>query len=92
MAQRKETPKKVYRKTFANTECICRLCCGVYDPKHTKNIYHKANVKLLALAETVFGDKLPNEDNLPRLLCRPCERKLDNFTNLKTWFARTKPR
>ena len=54
MAQRKETQKNVYRKTFANTECICRFCCGVYDPKHTKNIYHKANVKLLVLAETVF--------------------------------------
>ena len=83
MAQRKETPKKVYRKTFANTECICRLCCGVHDPKHTKNIYRKANVKLLAIAETVFGDKLPNEDNLPRLICRPCERKLDNFSKFK---------
>ena len=59
------------------------LCCGVYDPKHTKNIYHKANVKLLALAETVFGDKLLNEDYLPRLLCRPCERKLDNFSKFK---------
>ena len=61
MGQRKETPKKVYRKTFANTECICRLCCGVYDPKHKKNIYHKANVKLLVIVETVFGNKLPNQ-------------------------------
>ncbi len=82
MAQRKETPKKVYcRKT--NTECICRLCCGIHDPNHTKNIYNKANVNLLALAETVFGDKLPNEDNLPHLLCRPCERKLVNFSKFK---------
>jgi hypothetical protein len=83
MAERKETPKKVYRKTTSNTECICRLCCGIYDPKYTKNLYNKANARLLALAEAVFGDKLPNEDNLPRLLCRPCERKLDNFSKFK---------
>ena len=40
-------------------------------------------MKLLALADTVFGDKLPNEDNLPHLLCPPCERKLDNFSKFK---------
>jgi hypothetical protein len=76
----------LFRKT--NTECICRICCSIHDPNHTKNIYNKANVNLLALAEMVFGDKLLNKDNLPRLLCRPCERKLVNFSKFKNMVKR----
>ena len=62
---------------------MCRRCCGIYDLKHTKNLYRRANVQLLSLAEYVYRGKLPNEDSLPHLLCRPCERSLDNFKNFQ---------
>ena len=50
---------------------ICRLCSGLR--------YDKVNAKLVAAAETVFGNRFPNE-NLPNYLCQPCEKKLDIFS------------
>ena len=83
MSGLKETPVKTYSKKLPNSQSMCRLCCGIYDLKHTKNLYHRANVQLLSLAEEVYGGKLPNEDSLPHLLCRPCERRLDNFKKFR---------
>lgn len=83
MAQLKATPIKVYGKSVSNSKSMCRLCCGIYQPKYTKNLFHKANVELLGLAETIYGGKLPNEDCLPHLVCRPCERRLDNLKKFR---------
>ena len=83
MSQLKETPVKVYGKTVSNSNSMCRLCCGIYEPKYTKNLYHKGNVELLCYAETIYGGKLPNEDCLPRLVCRPCERRIENFKKFR---------
>lgn len=79
----KETPKKVYKSANApyNT---CRLCRSVGDVKYLKNLYNKANLQLLASAEMLYGEILPCDDVLPRLICRPCERRLNNFTKFKT--------
>ena len=73
MAKRKELPKKLCRKTIANA---LRMYMSTLF-WHLR--YDKANVKLVAEAETVLGDRFPNE-NLPRCLCQPCEKKLDNFS------------
>ena len=49
------------------------------------------------MAETLYGCKLSCVDGLPRLLCRPCERRLKNFNSFKklvcdsqTAFSRSK--
>ncbi|XP_028417603.1 uncharacterized protein LOC114542053 [Dendronephthya gigantea] len=83
MAQRKETPKKLYPKSDLLSECKCRLCAGVFDKKHCKNLFLVRNKSLLCVAEFVNGGTLANEDGLPKLLCRPCERRLDNFAKFR---------
>ena len=83
MAQRKETPKKVYAKSNLDSKSMCRLCCSIIDPKHCKNLYNKASVNVLASAELLYGGKLLRGDSLPHLVCRPCERRLDNFMKFK---------
>ena len=83
MAQREETPKKVYAKSKLDSKSMCRLCCSIIDPKHCKNLYNKASVNVLASAELLYGGKLTRGDSLPHLVCRPCERRLDNFTKFK---------
>ena len=83
MSGLKETPVKTYSKKLPNSQSMCRHYCGIYDLKHTKNLYHRANVHLPSLAEGVYGGKLPNEDSLPYLLCRPCERRLGNFKKFR---------
>ena len=91
----KDTPKKVYPKSA--TSNTCRLCRSIYETKYLKNLYNKANFQLLVMAETIYGCKIPCVDGLPRLICRPCERRLQNFTSFRklicdsqTAFSRSK--
>ena len=43
--------------------------------------YYRA---LLAAAEDIYGRPLRQDNLLPHLLCRPCERRLKNFIAFKT--------
>ena len=47
--------------------------------KYRKNLFKKSNEQLLAAAEVVYGGTLPGNELRPHLLCRPCERRLNNF-------------
>ena len=38
---------------------------------------------MLAFAELLYGGELLCGDSLPHLVCRPCERRLDNFMKFK---------
>ena len=77
------TPKKFYKYSgsFSNA---CRLCLSVGDANFSKNLFNRANAMLLAKVEELYGDSLPCDDSLPRLICRPCERRVDNFKKFKT--------
>ncbi len=70
MEQRKETPKKYYLKSSSASESKCRLCGGIFEKKYCKNLFAKQNENL-------------HEDGFPNLLCRPCERRLDNFAKFR---------
>ena len=37
-----------------------------------------SNAELLCLADNVLGVHIPSHEDLPRLVCRPCERMLLN--------------
>ena len=63
-----ETPKKVYKSCNVSSK-TCRLCRSVGDVMYLKNVYNKANVGLLSMAEALYGGKLPCYDELPRLVC-----------------------
>ena len=69
------TPKK-FRSSDSRT---CRLCGAVGDNRHSKNIFKQQNRELLILARNISGEPLVQSENLPELLCRPCERRLGNF-------------
>ena len=84
-AKLKETPKKVYKSCSAPSN-TCRLCQSVCESKYLKNLYNKSNCQLLTMAETIYSCKLPCDDELPRLICRPCERRLNNFKAFKDGF------
>ncbi len=75
----KETPKKVYRATNSSIDSsACRLCRAVGDTSHHKNIFKPSNRALLETAEQICGHSIVYEVNLPHLICRPCERRLNN--------------
>ena len=72
------TPKKTYTSSFIK---CCRLCGSVKDALHC--LFKKATKELLALAEAVFGGTLQRHELRPNLVCRPCERRLNNFRAFK---------
>ena len=78
------TPKKTY--TTSVIKC-CRLCGSVKDALHCKNLFKKATKELLALAEAVFGGPLQRHELRPHLVCRPCDRRLNNFRAFKAMIA-----
>ena len=73
------TPKKVYAAYKKSSRC--RLCSSVGD--HRKNLFGKANRALLRAAEELCGSSLPQREDLPHLICRPCERRLNNARDFK---------
>ena len=75
-----QTPKKTYTSSVIS---CCRLCGSVKDVLHCKNLFKKATEELLALAEAVFGGTLQRHELRPHLVCRPCERRLNNFRAFK---------
>ena len=82
MEQRKETQKKYYPKSSSASESKCRLCGGIFE-KYCKNLFAKRNENLLRTAEIINCGTLVCEDGFPNLLCRPCERRLDNFAKFR---------
>jgi len=74
-----QTPKKTYTLSVIGNQSCCRLCSLVKDVSHCKNLFKKANEQLLATAEAVFGGTLQRKELRPHLVCRPCERRLNNF-------------
>ena len=79
----KNTPKKLYgTQNLENSSC-CRLCKSVGDPALRYNLFSKTNSEILALAEHIYGRSLPKVEGLPQLICRPCERRLRNFSTFK---------
>ena len=87
----KSTPKKLYKKSSASNEnsARCRLCNGVQDPRHCKNLFNKTNKKILNNVESIHGEKLPHVEGFPNLLCRPCERRVNNTITFKNVISET---
>ncbi|XP_028417961.1 uncharacterized protein LOC114542661 [Dendronephthya gigantea] len=79
------TPKKLYEKRTKSTGGIsrCRLCNSVTNTKYSKNLYRAQNRAILHDAESFYGEKLPQNDSLPHLICAPCERRLNNAVKFK---------
>lgn len=84
----KETPKKFCRNAATNLSS-CRLCKAVFDSKHCKNLYKSYNRAILKNAEEIYGNVLPQDDNLPHLICRPCERRVGNTIQFKRMIVET---
>ena len=88
----KDTPKKLVYKSAAGTNLSnssCRLCKAVVDRKHCRDLYKSSNRTILKNAEEIYGNVLPQDKNLPHLICRPCERRLDNTIQFKNIIAQT---
>ena len=71
------------RKFRSSDNSCCRLCGAITDNRHSKNIFKKQNRELLHLARNLSGESLVQHENLPELLCRPCERRLGNFKTFR---------
>lgn len=58
---------------------------SVGDRSWSRNLFVKRNRALLAAAEDICGHTLKQDDNLlPHLICRACERQIKNFVAFKT--------
>ena len=88
MAERKETPKKVYPKSAIDSGCKCRLCGGIFKNARCKNLFK--NEGRLRSAEIVNGGALICEEGFPHLLCRACDRCLENFDAWRTFLTQEK--
>ena len=87
----KITPKKLYKKSSASNEnsSRCRLCNGLQDPRHCKNLFNKKNQRILNNVESIHGEKLPHVNGFPNLLCRPYERRVNNTITFKNVISET---
>ena len=83
-----ETPKKTYTSSVIGNQSCCRLCGLLKDVSHCKNLFKKANEQLLATAEAEFGGTLQRKELRPYLVCRPCERRMNNFRAFKAMSQR----
>ena len=80
MSSGPETPKKVYKASESVNVGCCRLCKSVEDTGNLGEIFTAKPESTLAEAEELlYGDALPLCEFLPRLLCRPRERRPNNF-------------
>ena len=84
------TPKKLYVKSTPKKNISrCRLCNSVQDPKRCKNLFGSANKIILQHAEAIYTNKLPQFNGFPHLICRPCERRLNNAIAFKKCISET---
>ena len=77
----KNTPQKRYKSIHIGTSSFCRLCKSTGEI-HFKNLFAKANRVLLITVEDILGQSL-QKGELPHLLCRPFEKRLNNFRSFK---------
>jgi hypothetical protein len=90
MATSGGTPKKFYKSISVSTVISrCRLCYSVGDPKHCKNLFGDSNRAILRSAESFYGSELPQSSDLPHLICRPCERRLNTVIQFKQTIGET---
>ena len=81
----KNTPQKLYKKQKESTvSSRCRLCNRISDPGHSKNIFRLQNQAILRTTEIVYGSNLPQDSNLPHLICAPCKRRLLTLRKLSS--------
>ena len=86
----KETLKKVYRSVDSAIDLsYCRLCCAIGDPSYRKNLFKPSNRALLRIAEVLCGYRIVQDPRLPHLVCRPCERRLNNCLELQKVIQKT---
>ena len=80
----KDTPKKLYvRSAFKDVISSCRLCKSVVDKRHSKDLFSAKNRLILSNAQVLYGKDLHKDSALPHLICRPCERRLENAIKFK---------
>ena len=87
----RETPKKRYSKstTAEVYSSSCRLCKAVVDKNHCKDLFKSSNQTVLKNVENIYGNSLPQDNSLPHLICRPCERRLTNAITFKSVIINT---
>lgn len=85
----KNTPKKFYRASEKSQSSSCRLCLKICDVTHVKRLFRPANANILKLAEDCVGDFLVRDQNLPQNICKPCERRLNNYQAFKELISKS---
>jgi hypothetical protein len=84
----KDTPKKHYKKhqyllTFRTAGYVILLVTLVTVKSYLGNRI------VLKNAEIIYGGVLPQQDGLPHLICRSCERRLNNAIQLRSTIEET---
>ena len=72
------TPKKVYLRTTKKTNQICRLCGKETLTKRLTHVFQKAGKSkdLHQMILKAAGIFISENDMLPKVICRPCERQV----------------
>jgi hypothetical protein len=52
-------------------------------------LFKDSNREILRSAESVYGDEFQRDNALPHLICRPCERRVNNFITFKNIICET---
>ena len=85
----KDTPKKFYSASGENQNSCCQLCLKICDVTHAKKLFRATNANLVKIAEDCLGDQLVRDQNLPQNICRPCERRLANYSSFKELISKS---
>ncbi len=56
---------------------------------HSKKLFRSSNQTVLKNAERIYGGVLPQGNGLPHLICRPCERRVNNATQFRNTITET---
>ena len=75
---------KVYAASSHVNTSSCRLCKSVRDIAHSKNYR-----VLLTAAEELYSGSFSQSELLPHLICRPCERRVNNLKAFKNTITET---
>ena len=82
---------------FCSFNLISRCSCHnliprlfpLVDERHSKDLFGSANCNILNNMQGLYGNVLGLDNALPHLICRPCERRLDNPAKFKNLIEET---
>ena len=77
------------RQRRSTKNSLDRLFADFVNLLPSKNFFKDSNRDILRSAESVYGEDFQRDSALPHLICRTCERRVNNFITFKNIICET---